>query len=267
MIPRTTVTERDFRTMLSIVTRPHDMDDDTDPANPLPSSVLTELQRLIPCDNVSFYLQDSYRRESVFDQYVGELGSVADEDLEGLNEVIWTHYWNCPPCHYPDSSGDLNSITTISDFYSDRQLHSDGMYCDYFKLVGVERALGVCLPGRPGRVPQVCLFRGPGMDFSPRDRGLLALLRPHLDNIYRERRRRHPTTPQLTARQQQLLRMVASGATNGQIARRLSITEATVRKHLEHIFQRLQVNSRTAAVTRYSQEWAAPGTSSAEVIR
>jgi DNA-binding NarL/FixJ family response regulator len=43
---------------------------------------------------------------------------------------------------------------------------------------------------------------------------------------------------------------VAAGHTNTQIARRLGISESTVRTHLEHIYERLGVSSRTAAVTR-----------------
>jgi DNA-binding NarL/FixJ family response regulator len=50
----------------------------------------------------------------------------------------------------------------------------------------------------------------------------------------------------------QLLELVAAGYTNAQIARRLDIAEGTVRKHLENIYRRLQVPSRTAAVTRAS---------------
>jgi Bacterial regulatory proteins, luxR family len=48
----------------------------------------------------------------------------------------------------------------------------------------------------------------------------------------------------------ELLQLVAAGHTNSQIARRLGVTEATVRKHLENIYARLHVSSRTAAVTR-----------------
>jgi DNA-binding CsgD family transcriptional regulator len=55
---------------------------------------------------------------------------------------------------------------------------------------------------------------------------------------------------ELTTRQRQLLDLVADGHTNTQIARRLGITEGTVRKHLENIYRRLGVSSRTAAVTR-----------------
>ena len=41
--------------------------------------------------------------------------------------------------------------------------------------------------------------------------------------------------------------LVAAGRTNGQIARRLRISEGTVRTHLENIFERLRVTNRAAA--------------------
>jgi hypothetical protein len=43
---------------------------------------------------------------------------------------------------------------------------------------------------------------------------------------------------------------VAAGHTNAQIARRLGISEGTVRTHLENIYRLLKVSSRTGAVTR-----------------
>jgi len=46
------------------------------------------------------------------------------------------------------------------------------------------------------------------------------------------------------------LHLVVAGHTNTQIARRLGVSEATVRTHLENIYRRLQVSSRAAAVTR-----------------
>jgi DNA-binding NarL/FixJ family response regulator len=61
--------------------------------------------------------------------------------------------------------------------------------------------------------------------------------------------RRHPV-PVLTARHWQLLGLLAAGHTNAQIARRLGLSEGTVRTHLEHIYRRLNVSSRAAAVTR-----------------
>jgi DNA-binding NarL/FixJ family response regulator len=93
-------------------------------------------------------------------------------------------------------------------------------------------------------------FRGPGPDFTERDRALLTLLRPHLEQAYlTAERRRHPVA-RLTPRQNDLLRLLAAGHTNTQIARRLGISEGTVRTHLQNIYERLHVSSRTAAVTR-----------------
>jgi DNA-binding NarL/FixJ family response regulator len=59
--------------------------------------------------------------------------------------------------------------------------------------------------------------------------------------------------PELTTRQRELLDLVADGCTNAQIARRLGIAEGTVRKHLENIYRRLGVSSRTAAITRATE--------------
>ncbi|MGP8000601.1 MAG: response regulator transcription factor [Streptosporangiaceae bacterium] len=47
-----------------------------------------------------------------------------------------------------------------------------------------------------------------------------------------------------------MLDLLAAGHTNAQIARRLGVSEGTIRTHLESIYRRLGVSSRTAAVTR-----------------
>jgi regulatory LuxR family protein len=47
--------------------------------------------------------------------------------------------------------------------------------------------------------------------------------------------------------------LVADGHTNAQIARRLGVAARTVRTHLENIYERLQVSSRTAAVLHASR--------------
>jgi DNA-binding CsgD family transcriptional regulator len=52
----------------------------------------------------------------------------------------------------------------------------------------------------------------------------------------------------LTRREFEVMRYVAAGLTNEEIARRLWIEVPTVRKHLEHVFDKLGVRNRTAAV-------------------
>ncbi|WP_010532827.1 response regulator [Brachybacterium squillarum] len=54
--------------------------------------------------------------------------------------------------------------------------------------------------------------------------------------------------PSLSARETEVLRLVADGATNNEIAAQLHISDATVKSHLVHIYTKLDVPSRTAAV-------------------
>jgi DNA-binding NarL/FixJ family response regulator len=56
--------------------------------------------------------------------------------------------------------------------------------------------------------------------------------------------------PQLSPRELEVLRLVAAGRSNPEIARSLFIGEATVKTHLLHVFEKLEVNDRTRAVTR-----------------
>jgi len=58
-----------------------------------------------------------------------------------------------------------------------------------------------------------------------------------------------PTAEILSARETEVLARVAKGASNKEIARALHISEATVKSHLLHIFGKLGVDDRTAAVT------------------
>jgi DNA-binding NarL/FixJ family response regulator len=57
----------------------------------------------------------------------------------------------------------------------------------------------------------------------------------------------------LTAREEEVLTLVGEGLANKQIARRLGISEKTVKAHLTHIFERLGVQSRTEAALRWRE--------------
>jgi DNA-binding CsgD family transcriptional regulator len=235
---------RDLRTLAGIVSD----DRGEPPAEGLAPSLLSDLLGLIRCDYLVFEGHDSHQRLDWFGQAVGVIGGDGD-----LDDPFWKHYWDDLPCSYADLTGDVRRVTTISDFYSARQWHSSAMYSDCFPEV--DHSIMVCLPADPGwtagpgRTLRLILFRGPGPDFSERDRDLLTVLRPHLHQAYLDAERRRPA-PKLTARHWDLLHLVAAGHTNAQIARRLGISEGTVRTHLENIYRLLQVSSRTAAVTR-----------------
>ena len=56
--------------------------------------------------------------------------------------------------------------------------------------------------------------------------------------------------PQLTEREREVLDLVARGLTNAEIARRLVVSDKTVRNHVSNVFAKLQVAGRAEAVAR-----------------
>ena len=251
--------EQDLRALAAIVSQ--DRPDLPVGEGLLPPSLLSDLIGQIRCDGVSVERYDTARQVHTWLQ-----GSDADDD-DGVPEdwarLFWAHYWDCLICSHPVRTGDLRSVVKTSDFYSMRQWHSTGMYIDCIRPQGIEHHLMLALHELPGPAAgpetylRLVLHREPGPDFSERDRALLVLLRPHLYQACQDvERRRHPV-PRLTPRQNALLRQLAAGRTNTQIARRLGISEGTVRTHLENIYDRLGVSSRTAAVVRAFPDRAA----------
>jgi DNA-binding CsgD family transcriptional regulator len=62
---------------------------------------------------------------------------------------------------------------------------------------------------------------------------------------------REEASSALTRREQEILAWVARGKTNGEIAELLWLAPSTVRKHLENVYAKLGVGTRTAAVARF----------------
>jgi DNA-binding CsgD family transcriptional regulator len=236
--------ERDLHALAAIVSEDRP---DLPEGGGLPPSLLADLRDLIPSDYVTFWgSEHKPHHPAWFIQQTAPDG--------GDEEAYWQYYQYCPPTCYPERGGDLRQVIKYSDFYSARQWHNSGIYRDYYQVAGVEHRLMLFLPA-PGRAPsngtlRLAFSRGSGPDFSERDRAALTLLRPHLHQAYLDAERRRIPVPRLTPRQWELLRLLAAGHTNAQIARRLGVTEGTVRTHLENIYERLHVSSRTAAVTR-----------------
>jgi len=58
------------------------------------------------------------------------------------------------------------------------------------------------------------------------------------------------TAASISPREQQVLQLVSAGLSNREIAARFSISASTVKTHLENIYRKLGVNSRTQAVAQ-----------------
>jgi DNA-binding CsgD family transcriptional regulator len=229
--------------------------------DPVPLHVLEQIKTLLRANVISFSGFDTLLPHHWFvigSRADGEAWRDAETPTEALVNPFWVNYWQ-KSCSYPDRSGDYDSVTTVSDFVNPAVFH------------GQMRSLGswhrseiqACIPRRvPGRHLRLVAWRGAGPDFTERDRFFLRLLKPHLAQAYWSgiHSRREP--PDLTRRQLQIMRMVQTGFTNLQIAHRLEMSEGTVRTHLNHIYARLQVTSRTAAVREVfgiSDDWPALG--------
>lgn len=72
-------------------------------------------------------------------------------------------------------------------------------------------------------------------------------LAPEVTNLLAERLAQPETA--LSARELEILQALSTGDSNKQIAQRLFISEATVKTHLIHVYQKLGVETRTAAVS------------------
>jgi DNA-binding CsgD family transcriptional regulator len=236
------ISEQDLRRMLDVVSP--DLVASETPE--MPVEVLRGLTELIPCAGVSFFVMDTSKRQ-VYAMQELDLIEFPTVDAE-TDAMFFEAYWDCVGCCAPELTGDHEQVTMWSDVYTERE-YSRLLMAEYFRRAGIWHELLVCLPPVGGLERRLMLSRTADDEpFSERDRLLLTLLRPHLigirDRIEAERR----TTPALTPRQLQLLRRVAIGDTNRQIARDLGLSEATVRKHLENVYARLGVHSRTEAL-------------------
>jgi LuxR family maltose regulon positive regulatory protein len=61
---------------------------------------------------------------------------------------------------------------------------------------------------------------------------------------------RATTQSLLTPRELEILALMAGGASNQEIAKRLIVTKGTVKGHINHFLEKLEVHNRTAAVAR-----------------
>ncbi len=110
---------------------------------------------------------------------------------------------------------------------------------------GIRDTLRVGFPVGQGRVVQLYLDRTRRC-FEARDVMLLGMIEPVLGRLLR------PGVGAdrlgvLSCAERRVLSLVAEGGTNHDVAAQLMVSEATVRKHLEHTYRKLGVANRTAA--------------------
>jgi DNA-binding CsgD family transcriptional regulator len=210
----------------------------------MPTTVLKGLAELIPCAGIGFFEVDRHRRGLGPTQLISSAGldpaDICTEDL------FFRACWDRAASSRTEI---VDPVTTWQDCCSESGDSATLVAGRHPRRIDSGHGLLLRLPDRDGVERWIVLIRhGGDTPFSERDQLVLTLLQPHLAAIRDRVEAQRSTVPGLTARQLQLLRHVARGETNRQIARHLGVTESTVRTHLEHIYSRLGAHSRIEAL-------------------
>jgi DNA-binding CsgD family transcriptional regulator len=216
-----------------------------DSTDPFPRETVGLFARLIPCEHTSYgewHVHDrALARPTVEEPVVAMPRAIA----KARGELCATY-----PLGIVRRSTETRALK-ISDFVSLRELHRSDYYDSVLRPYRIDHQMRLYLSAPTG-VARVFVFsrRREERDFGERERTLLELLRPFLVAI-RARFDANGHTC-LTGRQKEILHCVARGQTNREIAATLSISPHTVRKHLEHVYEKLGVHTRTGAISRLS---------------
>lgn len=235
--------EPDLRTLIEAV---EEMTANLDgPA--VPWTLLTVLNRLISCEEIGFSEVNHRRRRFISAQYIEGAVTGFEGEKEAASEPWWALAAATKTAAHPRMSPP-GGIRRWSAQYTRAEIRSSPLYQEYWR--GVGDLMAVYFPAPAGCTRRLLLWRGTPDRFTGRDEAVVRLLGPHLFEIDRLARRQRDGSPTLTTREWQVLELVAQGASNAEIAAALVMSVATVRKHMEHIFDRSGVRTRSAAVAR-----------------
>ena len=231
------LSESDYRAVLEVLREAGAVDG----PDPFPEHVLEGLRELVPCDVVAYHEGPISQPALVF------TGEPRGEMTQAIRDA---HERHLPQ----DPLTPVEGARKYSDYFSQREFHSLALYQEVARPVGVEDMMRLWLdPRGAGNVRLE--FDRPDWGFRERDRAVLDLLLPHLNQLRRNAaaRRRASSGPpgavgRLTPREREVLELIAEGRTNAEVASMLWISPGTVRKHLENVYDKLAVHTRTGAV-------------------
>jgi len=150
----------------------------------------------------------------------------------------------------------MNRPVRLSDVLTKREQQQRNLWALIERVKGIEDCVWLWLPAPDeGLLRRISFGSEKRGGISDRSVHILELLRPHLQQLHRRAAARRSTVHwpgDLTPRQREVLRLVAKGQTNREVAHTLWISPNTVRSHLENVFEKLGVTNRVAAVARVS---------------
>lgn len=210
---------------------------------PLPDHVLESIRGLVPAaDTVAYFDGAPWDRSTKKVWVAGSYLPWRDDEKILLDELRPQLPTQARPLHF-------GRAVRITDFVSQREYRRTDLYQLLGRARGIEHGLEYWMDRGDGIIRGFS-FDSSRREFSDRDVTVVEVLGRHLGTTLARFDNRQPRSRdvRLTSRQAELLAWVARGETNSSIARRLSISPHTVRKHLENAFTTLGVHTRAAAI-------------------
>ena len=217
---------------------------------------VARLRRLVPAEltTLSICNLESGHRSVVSDVP----GAISKQQIETFDRHFHEH-----PLVRAHGRNPAAETRRISDLVPAAEFRRTPLYNDYYRPIRLEHAMAVPIHVLGHELVSFVLNRS-GRDFSDRDRACLESIRPHLGNLFRlsreiEGARASWGVPSastarvdapLTGREREVLQWLAGGKTDKDIGAILGISPRTVHKHLQRIYEKLGVETRTAAVVR-----------------
>jgi DNA-binding CsgD family transcriptional regulator len=193
-------------------------------------------------------------RGGVFYSVDGDLNAV-DHALLGLTQDLLPayveHFHRLDPMHPRRLAPTGRALVTLDEAVPARALERSAYYHDFLRPLGVRHEVELLLRDAGRVVGGISLLRGPrAKPFAARELTLLAAARPFVELAFALGRDAAGPLAGLTPREADVVRLVGAGERNADIARMLGIALPTVKTHLEHVFAKVGVRSRTGLVAR-----------------
>lgn len=247
--------ERDWRAAMAFVGDMIDAQDD--PAGfahcgiaRLPRLAASDLTTLSICDLAS-------GRRAVVSSAAGGIDAEARASFD-------RHFHEHPLVHHHAVEHGAHAHR-ISDSVPFARFRETALYDEYYRRIGIQHALALPVWVSDRWLVSFVLNRSRS-DFSDADRARLDLVRASLQRLFVRLVATQPLPwpgaadlapdcslprhPALSAREHDVLRWVAAGKTDRDVADILRISVRTVHKHLQSVYAKLGVETRTAAVMR-----------------
>jgi DNA-binding CsgD family transcriptional regulator len=251
-------TRNDLRTAIEVL---HSFGEACASAHEFYRHGLSALTKIVPADLITLSVSD-------FDTSHRSVMSNPASAISSREIEVFDHFFHVHPLVRVHGRNPHAGTYRISDLLPKRDFHRTPLYNEYYRPIRIDHVMAVPVHIDSRFVVGFVLNRSGRGGFSDRDRKMMDLLRPNMTTFYRlclalddartaggqlrnpDLQSTHFTELVLTAREREVLDWLAAGKTNRDIAAILGRSTRTVEKHLERIYQKLGVETRTAAVMR-----------------